>query len=722
MIVLFSTVNIVNVFFIFLKWNDCLNMTASKIANQHHQLSLLKHILEEFPDGVFTLNQQLIITYVNPAFCRLMGFDAEELIHREITEYLGDLSILEACHKEVFETGSCRDQETSFKRKDGSLVNISKNVQMLTDENDNTFIIVSIRDLTEVQELNKRLAKSAEQLEKYNHNLSEIVESRTKSLNEQMAFLSSYKKALDASSLVSVCSPNQEVTQVNEGLCQRSGFSSDELVGQDCSYLWTDEYKTLLPVVLSRVLNGKVWKGQVAAKSKQGEIFYVEACIVPIIDEAGRVRELVNISNDITPLIHSREVILHRLHHDALTELPNRTKLLVDIEKQANNIWIALFNIDSFNEINAFYGPDTADKLLQVVANRLGELVAELPAQIYKLPVDEYALVIQQEWKQEEFEFFINNLLEQLSVQGVTVNNVHINLTMTAGLASSERIDELAKDVVIAADMALKRAKKRHKSFIFYDPLMNIKQDYENNLACIQRLRRAMDEDRLVPFYQPIVDTQTLKVVRYECLVRIIENDGSVISPFHFLNVAKKLKLYPQLTKRMIEKSFEKFADQPFHFAINLSIEDIVDPAMSGWVLQKVQTCTFSERLIFEIVESEGIQNYDVVNSFIKEVKRYGVQVAIDDFGAGYSNFAYIMRLDVDFIKIDGSIIRDIHKNESSQVITDTILDFAKKLNIQTVAEFVSDEAVYDYVKNLEVDSLQGYLFGQPRAELLSIE
>jgi len=135
--------------------------------------------------------------------------------------------------------------------------------------------------------------------------------------------------------------------------------------------------------------------------------------------------------------------------------------------------------------------------------------------------------------------------------------------------------------------------------------------------------------------------------------------------------------------------------------------------------LKKVQACEFSERVIFEIVESEGIQNYDVVNRFIQEVKRYGVQIAIDDFGAGYSNFAYIMRLDVDFIKIDGSIIRDIHQNRSSQVITETILDFSKKLNIQTVAEFVADEAVYDYVKNLQVDCLQGYLFGEPRSELL---
>jgi EAL domain-containing protein (putative c-di-GMP-specific phosphodiesterase class I) len=185
------------------------------------------------------------------------------------------------------------------------------------------------------------------------------------------------------------------------------------------------------------------------------------------------------------------------------------------------------------------------------------------------------------------------------------------------------------------------------------------------------------------------------------------------------LDVSKKLKLYPQLTRRVIKKAFERFANETTNFSINLSIEDIADPVMSDWILQQVQNCDFAPRVIFEIVESEGIQNYDVVNQFIKEVKQYGVKIAIDDFGAGYSNFIYIMRLDIDFIKIDGSIIRNIYQDRPSQVITETIVDFARKLGIQTVAEFVSDEAVYSYVKDLGLDSLQGYMFGEPKPDLI---
>jgi EAL domain-containing protein (putative c-di-GMP-specific phosphodiesterase class I) len=125
-----------------------------------------------------------------------------------------------------------------------------------------------------------------------------------------------------------------------------------------------------------------------------------------------------------------------------------------------------------------------------------------------------------------------------------------------------------------------------------------------------------------------------------------------------------------------------------------------------------------SHQVIFEVLESEGIENYDVVNSFIQEVKKYGVQIALDDFGAGYSNFAYITKLDIDYIKIDGSIIRDINTNPISQLITETIIEFATRLNIKTVAEFVCCEEVYNYLKPFKLDSMQGYYFGEPSSSM----
>lgn len=165
----------------------------------------------------------------------------------------------------------------------------------------------------------------------------------------------------------------------------------------------------------------------------------------------------------------------------------------------------------------------------------------------------------------------------------------------------------------------------------------------------------------------------------------------------------------------MIDKVFEEIRHYPsLQCSINLSIEDIHDSYMNAYILEKIKYCTFSDRIIFEILESEGIGNYDLIHEFILEVKKYGVKIAIDDFGAGYSNFVYITKLDVDYIKIDGSIIRDIDTNVASQVITKTIIDFASQLNIQTVAEYVHNASVNTYLKKLNLNHLQGYFYGEP--------
>ena len=121
------------------------------------------------------------------------------------------------------------------------------------------------------------------------------------------------------------------------------------------------------------------------------------------------------------------------------------------------------------------------------------------------------------------------------------------------------------------------------------------------------------------------------------------------------------------------------------------------------------------EKIVFEIIESEGIENYEEISEFITEVKKTGAKISIDDFGTGYSNFEYIMKLKVDYIKIDASMIKDIDKNINSQMVTETIIDFAKKMNIKTIAEFVHSESVFIVVKNMGIDYAQDYYFGKPQ-------
>lgn len=552
----------------------------------------VNNILEQLPDGMFTIDTNLIIQYANPAFCNLLGFTFDELLGTSIADHLNDLNILNICMASLNETGRCADQETTFIRKDGSLAYISKNVQALYNEDGSIYsMLVSIRDLTSLHELNKELSRSKSDLERYSNDLEVLVQERT-------------------------------------------------------------------------------------------------------------------------------EELTYRLLHDTLTGLPNRLKLISDLSTLHISHGMLLINIDSFNELNTFYGHQIGDELLCAVAAVLIDLSSRWSeVAVYKLPVDEYAIVIKNFPSRPDFEAFATELSHWINNYIFTIRDQDISLGATMGIAFSDQRSEDDLNLLIHANMALKLAKKTRRDLLVYDQSLHIKEDYEKNLSWIKRLRSAIEEDRVVPFYQPIVNAKTLKIEKYEALVRIIEEDGTVISPFHFLEISKKVKLYHRITTIMIDKVFEMLRLHPDKTcSINLSIEDISDTLMCGYIIQKVQSCLHSRQIIFEILESEGIENYDIVNNFIREVKKYGVQIALDDFGAGYSNFAYITKLDIDYIKIDGSIIHDIHENQASQIITETIIDFASRLNIQTVAEFVCSEAVFDYLKHIPIDAMQGYFFGEPTA------
>jgi len=168
----------------------------------------------------------------------------------------------------------------------------------------------------------------------------------------------------------------------------------------------------------------------------------------------------------------------------------------------------------------------------------------------------------------------------------------------------------------------------------------------------------------------------------------------------------------------MINKSFEFFKDKDFEFSINLSMYDILNDNTVNFIMKKLETYKNSQKVVFEILENDKIENYEKMKKFIFEMKKFGCQFAIDDFGSGYSNFAHIYELNFDYIKIDSSLVKNIIKDEKSKIITKAIIDFSASLNIKTVAEFVEDKESLELLKELGVDFIQGYYIGKPSSKL----
>lgn len=408
---------------------------------------------------------------------------------------------------------------------------------------------------------------------------------------------------------------------------------------------------------------------------------------------------------------HSPTILYKHVYTDPLTNLPNRKKLIQDIEKN-KKFELILINIDDFKAINDLYGSKVGDKVLIEIANRLKHFIEEPNVYMtYKLHADEFAVLLKKTDKSKTLETVrsINRSIKS----GLIVNDQEIIAGVSLGIAADE------ENILSKADTALKTAKEKRKDYVYFDKSMKIEEQSENKLQSIKNLERAIASDNIVPYYQPIIDNRNDEIIKYECLVRLIDHNNEIIRPHQFLDVAKKTKTYSHITKIVALKAFEHFKDCDCKFSINLSVDDLMDKSTVDFICGLLEDYNIHDRVIFEILETEKIGESPEITNFINFIKKLGCKIAIDDFGAGYSNFEYILRLNVDYIKLDSSLIKNIADDRNSQIIVETIVNFTKKLNIETIAEYVHSKNVYDKVKELNIDYSQGYYLGEPMPDII---
>ena len=542
---------------------------------------------------------------------------------------------------------------------------------------------------------------------KQSDKLKQELNQKDKELMINLSLLNEYKKAVDASAIVTKTNVKGAITYVNDEFCRVSGFSKEEVLGKSHSIVrHPQNSESFFENLWKRILSKKIWKGVIKNRSKEGKTYYVQTFIVPILDYEGNIKEFMAIRHEVTDLVLQEKRIKFQTT-DHLTQLPNRQKLLEDLQED-REFKLAILNIEKFKEINECYGFDTGDRLLVEVSVILSKALASYQTRLYKLAGDEFAVLADTLTNHDLFKKLVLGLLNTIKTYNFEIEEHHFNINILSGAS-------MQKNYYINAEMATNYAKQTNSEFVFFDDNIVIKEQLENNINWTKKVKEAIADDRVVVFAQPIVSNVSTDRKKFECLVRIIDTDGEVISPVHFLNVAKKSRLYPEITKIVINKSVEYFKDKDVNFSINLTLEDILNPDVVKHLISKIDKYEgLGNKLVLEIVEDEGIENYDEVSTFIEKMKFYGCKIAIDDFGTGYSNFDYLMRLNVDFIKIDGSIIKNIAHDNNAKVVTELIVDFAKMLNIKTIGEFVFNKEVHDTVKSMGIDYSQGYLLGKP--------
>lgn len=372
-------------------------------------------------------------------------------------------------------------------------------------------------------------------------------------------------------------------------------------------------------------------------------------------------------------------------------------------------------------DINASYGFENGDAIIKqlktslsiLLKNEINKMIMDtagtkVVGKVSRHHSDVLALIFYADLP-ETIILKINDIItKHLIINQFTVCKPDIKLFINATIGCSKSAN---KHLVVYAEKALHIAKANFEMFAFFDSNFYKNETSHNNL--IEIIKYNIERNKVEPYFQAIVCNKEEQTVKYEALMRLFDQEGNILLPGAFLDKAKSYRLYVQLMQTLINKVFDIIVLHKIHVNINLEYNDIINPLISDIILLRLQKEDIGKYLTIEILESERIRNFDAINEFIHKVNEYQVRIAIDDFGTGFSNYEYILKLNVDYLKIDGSLIQKVDEEIYMNLIKSIVM-FCGKQNIKTVAEYVSDVKIQRYVKSLGIDYSQGYYIQKP--------
>ena len=396
-----------------------------------------------------------------------------------------------------------------------------------------------------------------------------------------------------------------------------------------------------------------------------------------------------------------------KIYYNSKTNTYNRVYLIDHYEKINFKLYyIALVDIDFFKRINNLYGQENGDKVITAMIKKISSYLSSKDMLI-QYSGEEFLLLIKKETASEDE---LKELLERIRL-GIEKTNFFIGddkffLTISIGAFIKTDLEKSLQNSIHKADTALYKAKHNGRNRVVYFDLN------QGQILYRERIKEMIEADKLVCFYQPIRSLEGGELHHYEALLRIVDGE-TIIFPDKILPAIENSYLYSTLTKKVIAFNVEKLRkDKKFKVAINLSADDLVNDAIIAILAQNAD---LSDRLYIEILENQSI-DYIKVETSIQKLNLLGYKICIDDFGSGYSNINHLLNLSIDFLKIDGSIIKEIHQDKKAYSIVKTFALFCQENGIKIIAEFIDNEEVVQILKSFGVEYGQGFYFSKAKA------
>ncbi|MDA7817374.1 GGDEF domain-containing phosphodiesterase [Sulfurimonas sp.] len=397
---------------------------------------------------------------------------------------------------------------------------------------------------------------------------------------------------------------------------------------------------------------------------------------------------------------------------DTLTGISNRFALMEYIKsmKEGN---LFLLDIDNFNNINNIYGLEVADEILVEVA-RLLKISKPNSTELFRLNSDEFVLVSKEFMTKKELATTASSIISFFDNIDISVDDLDIKISFSIGISVGD-----SKSLLNHAHVAITELRKHKRAaYKIYDQNSTYILKQKENVYWVDKIKSAFMDENITAYFQPIINNKTKKIEKYECLVRIID-DGVTIPPIRFLEASRLTGTLSLVTKQIIEQSFKKFSGTDYEFSINITGTDLHLDYLEEYLLSHVNKYNIKpSRVVLEILEDiNNLDDPDIIKQ-LDSFRENGFNIAIDDFGSENSNFSRLLDFSPDYLKIDGSFIKNILTDNKSLIIVEAIVHICKRSNIKIIAEFVHSKEVQAKIVELGIDYSQGYYFGEPRADI----
>lgn len=657
----------------------------------------LGSILEHSPVGIFHYDNGGVLVTINKRFEEIIGADASTLIGFNMLERLTDPALLAALQQSLQgQVGHFEGPYTSITGQ-RSMYLIAEFVPMLDKQGQVIGGVAVFDDATERENATQTLKK-----------LSRAVE--------------------QSPNVVIITDVDGRIEYVNPRFTAITGYTAAEAIGQKPNLISSTETpREVYEELWKTLLEGQEWRGVFHNRKKNGELYWAEEVISPIINKQGAITHFIALQQDTTEVRRIADEISYQSSHDALTGLLNRrafesrlTRVINDAQQQHSHHALCFIDIDRFKVVNDSCGHLAGDELLRQVGNIIRENLRSRDT-LARPGGDEF-LLLMEHCSLAQAEKTVQQIMAALQQFRFHWEERNFSVALSVGLTTIDAHTQDATEAMKEVDTACYTAKDAGRNRIhIYREDDELQVAHTGYIQWASEIREALDQDRFQLYAQPIHALQQPQKPAYEILLRLLTPSGNLVAPGAFLPAAERYNLATQIDRWVIDATLKWLIAHQHQLAhidsisINLSGQSLGDEGLLGYIIHTLEKGALPSHMIkFEITETAAIANMRDAQIFMKSLRNLGCQFALDDFGSGLSSFAYLKNLPVDYLKIDGMFIKDILTDPIDAAMVRSINEIGHIMQMQTIAEFVESDAIREHLTALGVDFGQGYGIGKP--------